>query len=751
MSQGFEQVTPRRADLVAVAQSAFRSPMFTRIALASAVAAILWRLRAFLPPHTLPARGDPSLLFQGSDLTPQWVPWLRVAIDSLWHHASLAFWNPFTNGGAPLFEVPEAGLLSLATILGAVLPIEAAVKWAMLAHVVAGMLGTHALARRLGVAGPFAAVGAFSFGTGTYLLDHFRVGHLSHVQPMCLAPWAMLLLLKAIDTRETWWRSAAGAGVILGLEVLEGGTSVFLYTMLAFSLLIVTVVEPGFRASISRLLRVGAVAVACLLTTAAPQLLPMLSYIGLTARSSGLTLAQSSDVIHEVANPFPTTAAIAVMCVGVGFLLGRRSERRAAIWLAAVVTLGLAAASLPAVYGLLWRYVPGFQYQRNPERALVLVGIAGPPLIAAGMEGTWRAVARWRSAGVLAYGLVLAAFCYQLARLTPGTPPMADPSAEQTENHAMRWLAEHAEGSRIHIWESPSRQWGANNITVPLGLEAITSYTPSEHHDYLPGDFDEPTHRTFLGDSYSNPARFWGMLNVRYVTSMVPRSEPGFRLAAEVERCPVEICQPAKSAGPYIYENKKWLPRGWVVQHAFVIVAPAGMGFDATLDILRMPTFDPARTAILQISAGEAIPAPVDGVFSVGVDVPNAVPLGSDEAEEKLSSLLERGTDDLRPAAFARRDNNHVEFRASSDGWLVASEKLSLYPGWAASVDGKSARIVRADGVLGAIHVANGTTVRLTYEPRGFRIGVALLASMLVVVAATGLWRRRAHQMAGSQ
>jgi uncharacterized membrane protein YfhO len=74
-----------------------------------------------------------------------------------------------------------------------------------------------------------------------------------------------------------------------------------------------------------------------------------------------------------------------------------------------------------------------------------------------------------------------------------------------------------------------------------------------------------------------------------------------------------------------------------------------------------------------------------------------------------------------------------------------------LYPGWSASVDGKSAKIVRADGVLGAIHVANGTTVRLTYEPRGFRIGLALLASMLIVVAAPGLWRRPAHQMAGSQ
>jgi hypothetical protein len=632
-----------------------------------------------------------------------------------------------------------------------VLPIEAAVKWAMLAHVVAGMLGTHALARRLGVAGPFAAVGAFAFGTGTYLLDHFRVGHLSHVQPMCLAPWAMLLMWNAIDARETWWGSAAGAGVILGAEVLEGGTSVFLYTMLAFSLLIMTVIGPGFRDSIFRLLRVGAVTGACFLTTAAPQMLPMLSYIGLTARSSGLTLAQSSDVIHEVANPFPTKAATVVMCVGVGFLLVRRSERRVAIWLAAVVTLGLAAASLPAVYGLLWRHVPGFQYQRNPERALVLVGIAGPPLIAAGMEGTWRALARWRLAGVLAYGLVFAAFCYQLARLTPGTPPMADPSAEQAENHAMRWLAEHAEGSRIHIWESPSRQWGANNITVPLGLEAITSYTPSEHHDYLPGDFDEPTHRTFLSDSYSNPARFWGMLNVRYVTSMVPRFEPGFRLAAEVERCPVEICQPAKSAGPYIYENNRWLPRGWVVQHAVAIVAPTGIAFNAALDVLRMPTFDPARTAILQISPGDAIPAPVDAVFSVGAGVSNALPLEGDEAKQTLLRVLERGADDVRPARFARQDNNHVEFRVPADGWLMASEKLSLYPGWSASVDGKSAEIVRADGVLGAVHVAAGNTVRLTYEPRGFRIGLALLASMLTVVTAIGLWRRRARQMADGQ
>ena len=66
---------------------------------------------------------------------------------------------------------------------------------------------------------------------------------------------------------------------------------------------------------------------------------------------------------------------------------------------------------------------------------------------------------------------------------------MADPHIERHQNNAMRWLAEHAAGSRMHIWESPDRHWGADHITAPLGLEAITSYTPSEHRDYLPGDF----------------------------------------------------------------------------------------------------------------------------------------------------------------------------------------------------------------------------------------------------------------------
>jgi hypothetical protein len=736
------------APVVHRSSSEDRSPMppasrrLGQVLLAVAIAVIIWRLRAFLPPHTLPARGDPALPFQGSDLTPTFAPWLRVSIETLWRQGTLVFWNPFTNAGAPQFEVPEAGVVSLATLLGGVFPLEAAVKWAMLAHVVIGMLGTYVLARRFHVAEVFAGMGAFSFGVGTYLLDHFRVGHLSHIEPLCLAPWAMLLLWQAMKAQKTWWRSAVAAGIVSGFQVLEGGTDVLLYSILAFGLLIVTCLGPEWRRWLGRFVGVGAVAGACFGATAAPQMLPMLTYMGLTGRSGGLTLGQSSAQISEVGHPLPTVAAAVIMCVGLISLVAKR-QWRVALWLGAIVALGLGAARVPSIYAFLWEYIPGFRYQRIPERALVLLGIAGPLLIAAGLEGMWRVLSWWRLPGAVLFSMGLVVFAGESWRIAADTPPMADPRVEREENHAMRWLADHAAGSRIHIWESPNRHWGADNITVPLGLESITNYTPSEHRDYLPADFDPPDHRTFMGESYSSPARFWGLLNVRYVLSTVPRAEPGLRLATQVDRCPIEICQPAKSAGPYVYENEEWLPRGWVVRHAIVLVGPSRPVFEAALKILHRSEFDPAGVVILQASPGEKIVPPVDGLFSVGVDAPNALRWESEEAQQILAQLLRQDTPGLQTATFSRPDNNNIEFGAPADGWLVASERIAMYPGWSASIGGKPVNIVRADGVLGAIRVSAGNMVHVSYEPIRFRYGVALLIVMLLAVVGAELRSRR--------
>jgi hypothetical protein len=712
------------------------------VALVAAIAAIVWRLRAYLPPQTLPQRGDPSLPFRAGDLTPQWVPWLQVAIDALWRHGTLAFWNPFTNGGAPEFESPQAGVLSLTTVLGGALPLEAAVKYSILAHIVLGMIGVYVFARRLGTRRPFAALGALSFGLGTYLLDHTYVGHLDHIYAMGLTPWALLFIWTALEARDTWWRPACAAGIVLGIEALEGASSALVYSLLACSLVVVAGIGPGWLNWTRRVCGVGSIVALCFVATAAPQLLPMQAYLSVSGRAGGLTLEQSMVVVGEVRHPIPTiTGAIAI---GLGLVgLWARGHRRTAVWAGAVITVALAAATIEPFYAFLWRYFPGIRYQRIPQRALILVGMTAPVLVAAGAETLWSLCGRLKTAGAAIAVLLCGWFIVDAWSMAAGSPPMVDPRIERQRNNAMQWLAAHASGSRIHIWEPPTRHWLADNITVPLGLEAINSYTPTEHRDYRPGDFDPPGHRTFLGDGYANPARFWGLLNVRYIVSETPRTDAGFSLAARVEPCPVAICQPAKSTGTYIYENTAWMPRAWMVRHAVALVGEKRRVFEATLDMLAMPAFDPATLVVLQFEPGAPLP-PVDQVFGVDIELPNAFRWRTGRADDAFAQLTAIAREPIDAVSVRRLSPNRMEFIVSSDGWMVASEQFALYPGWTASIKRTPLPLLRANGVLTAARVRAGDIVRASYEPPLFRLGLGLSALMVAAIARyRALSRRR--------
>src|SRR5262249_34692844 len=148
----------------------------------------------------------------------------------------------------------------------------------------------------------------------------------------------------------------------------------------------------------------------------------------------------------------------------------------------------------------------------------------------------------------------------------------------------------------------------------------------------------------------------------------------------QVDRCPIEICQPAKSAGPYVYENEEWLPRGWIVRHAIVLVGPSRPVFEAALKILHRPEFDPAGTVILQASPGETIVPPVDGVGGVGVDVRKAVRWESGQAGRVLSELLRQDTPGPRPAAVSRRASRDIAFSVPSHGARGQPERIAMYP-----------------------------------------------------------------------
>jgi uncharacterized membrane protein YfhO len=103
------------------------------------------------------------------------------------------------------------------------------------------------------------------------------------------------------------------------------------------------------------------------------------------------------------------------------------------------------------------------------------------------------------------------------------------------------------------------------------------------------------------------------------------------------------------------------------------------------------------------------------------------------------------------PAAYAnaavqitRYEPERVEIEAdvSAPGYLVLTDLH--YPGWKAFVDDREVPISRANYLFHAVRLAPGhSVVRFEYQPRSFRIGIALSAATAVLIVAGAARRAR--------
>jgi uncharacterized membrane protein YfhO len=86
-------------------------------------------------------------------------------------------------------------------------------------------------------------------------------------------------------------------------------------------------------------------------------------------------------------------------------------------------------------------------------------------------------------------------------------------------------------------------------------------------------------------------------------------------------------------------------------------------------------------------------------------------------------------------AKIVRYENELVTVATSADseGILVLAD--SYYPGWKAFVDGREEVIRRANLFFRAVPLAAGNhTVEFRYEPRSFKVGLAISAATLVAL-----------------
>ncbi|MBI3467387.1 MAG: hypothetical protein HY000_30630 [Planctomycetes bacterium] len=774
--------------------------------------------RVFYPwlrPCCQPQRGGPDLPFRAGDLTPLFSVWTQVTTRSLFERGEFPLWSDHIYCGEPFFAKPQVGVISLTTLLCALLPPQVVATWTFLLHLwIAGMAAyawnldvlrgdqadgavaaetsrvppelTHCLA---------AAAGAVSFMLSGLMAEQTMLGHGPIVLVACWTPLVLRSLSRSL-TGDRPVRAACVAGVLVAVQLLAGGETMFLYNVIAGGIVgLVWLVcgawndelrqtaRPRVQLAIvsaaARLLGVGGIVGLAGLGLAAIKLLPGLELMPLTNRAGGLALEDAAAPIVEFTEPawlgaftFGPRALVDVRhlfaCASVLALVGlvaawRRREHR---WLAVVggllVLAGAAVAHSQAVFGLLWAVFPMFNYQRIPQRALVLAYLGISLLVALGTRHLLQTrrlrsgVGRW-SAGLLLLGVVTAEALVAL----PALPPTADIRREIRANELLNHVAAEPGLFRIHAWESRDRNWGIEHVTVPLGLSNLAGWDHLWLREYLgaEGTIGRDV-LPFLPASYlaRHRERFWGMMNVRFVSAMHPLDRPGLKLVRQFPPC--RECQPAKSAGPYLYENTEWLPRVWVAPRCVSVSGEPVV----TYQLLDHPRFNPRRIvalgdeqhglaqdrahdAIMIPSAWEEMAAHRDKARARGqwiLTYSRQSPelwQQPDELAEMLEDLMSRDPEP-EPPVIETYGPHFIRMRLSGQvGFLVLAEKFAHFPGWAVRTASGPRFLLRANGVASAITL-DGTEqwVELSYRPASLTTG-ATITFLSIALALLLAWR----------
>src|SRR5690606_22764538 len=160
-----------------------------------------------------------------------------------------------------------------------------------------------------------------------------------------------------------------------------------------------------------------------------------------------------------------------------------------------------------------------------------------------------------------------------------------------------------------------------------------------------------------------------------------------------------------------LYENQAVLPRAFVV-HDIAAVPDTDEGTAAALAILRDPSFDPARTAVIH----------------------------TDQPAETYASAAEAST-----ATITRYTPEQIiiDVQTEAAGYLVLTD--TFYPGWRAAVNQVETPIERADVMFRAVPVPAGAN-QVTFEYRPAWLPGALIVGLVTWIilfpVMFALWRR---------
>ncbi len=686
---------------------------------------------------------------ESPDLSNLVLPWLQFQAGE-WHHGRFPLWDPNSWSGQPLFGQAQPGaayplnwLLFLAPLKHGWLR-EAALHWYFVLTRYLAALTAYALARDLGRSRPASVLAGCVYALGGYVANTIAP---QMVNGAVWTPLVFLYMFRAARG-ERPWASSLLSGFFLGLGWLAGHHQMNLFASLAavgvWIWLCLCDGRPDWK-----IVRLAAGSLVIAVFASGFQTAPTAEYGRLAVRWSGAADPLHFDeivpyTVHQDyalkplsllgifipnvenrSNPYVGIAAFSLALLGAVLAWRKQSVR----CLAAVSLGGMLFSLGPnsLLHGLLYSLVPLVEKARVPGAATLVFAVGLAPLVAFGVDMlphpesfAWSRRAGWLLLGVagvlavasLTFWAVNAAGADERIMITALCAVLAAGLLTGWRTGALSTRAGAAAAVGLVLFEL------ANVTDYQLPNRYVPAQNPYLHRMAEHGDlaayirsrgvaarveYDSNEIPYNIGDWYgleamnaytaSIPDNIWEMdlfsprgkdfFGIKYFLGKTPQ-RPGLK----------EVF--TGRSGLKVFENSTAYPRVWSVHQATSL--PSSKLVRASM---ADASFDPLRTVLL---AGEAAP-------ELGACRPH---------DEDVQMPLHRP--------------NYVRITANLEcrGMVILTD--TFFPGWGATVDGKSARIYQVyGGVRGVVADAGQHVIEMRYRPWSVILG-ALMTALAAVI-----------------
>lgn len=697
----------------------------------------------------------------------------------------LPLWQPFTMSGEPYFAEAGTQVFYLITLLNFIIPnTVVAVKIVAIINLFLIGISIYSLVFYLLKSHRCAFISALVFMFNGWTVSRFAVAHLTTLSALPFLPLIILFTLKATKSKE-WINYSIITGLLFSIQIFAGpDLKVTLWTVPLFVLCLIShTIGKGFS---KRLTKVALIGIIVLLVTAgltAVKVLPTKEYIDLSSRERMAFELTIAGKIGNIKQGFKTlieplnegTWKIQEGKYQIGIIasvlmilaIWKKPKNKNVLLFTSMIIFSLFIVSGSFIWYLIWRYVPAYGSFRYLDRTIVMFVFSASVLAGIGVNVLFETVEKrgWQKnkRNVLFLSILLLIIINLLifGSSTYRKLPFRNPSEIIKQNNILQYISKEKGIFRLHILETTGIDWNTDFQTVPLNIKTIYGGSGMWLTEYM---------NEYLNIALNQPAKFWGIINVKYLTSRKQVNMTGFKFIRKFDPC--DNCWPEREEiqkiwGPYLYENELFMPNAYIVNNAILVIGEKNAAKQTMYAIMLNDNFDPSKNIIILAEKTKVSDYTIDFlkrfkfIFLVqgsigqndgpllkqyaglgGIILPNIIEGKNTISNEDIDNMLNYP----HPSNRAIKDENVItrsfderEVKLDNDkgNFLVLSERYSLFPGWRAKAGGKNLEILRTNGVVSSVYLDdNFNSVIFEYKPKSYRDG--LIITIITILLVTG-------------